>query len=325
VLTDVSFDLHSGEKIGLIGANGSGKTTIFKVLAEKEAADAGHVSKRKGLKLSYLSQIPEYPEEYRVIDVLNEAFADLFSLETEMRHREKAMETAQNDELEFQLKQYNRLQKQYETQGGYEISERRSRICSGLQLSNDFLQRNFASLSGGEKTSVILAKNLLESPDTLLLDEPTNHLDMQAVQWLEEFLQKFAGSVIIVSHDRYFLDKTVTRILELEGGGVTSYVGNYSEYHRQKEQAILGEFEQFKNVQKQIKAMKAAAERYRIWGRINTDNPAHMARAKRLEAKIEELQQIQRPQTAKTMLLNANGSGRSGNEVFSVKGLSKII
>jgi ATPase subunit of ABC transporter with duplicated ATPase domains len=323
VLKGVTFDIQTGEKIGLIGSNGCGKTTIFKVIYGIENYEDGFLSKRKDTTIGYLQQVPDMTDEHKTLDVLKKAFSDVFQIQKEMKILEERMNRTSGPKLEKLMKRYGELQESFEHAEGYEIDVKLGKICSGLEISEELQNQNFNTLSGGEKTRVMLGKILLENPDVLLLDEPTNHLDIDSVEWLEEFLKEYEGAALIVSHDRYFLDKVVTKIVELEDGKATKYHGNYSYYVKEKEFRFLAEFENFKNIQKKIKAMKAAAERYRIWGRINTDNNAHMARAKRLEAKIEELQEIRKPKEKRKIGLEFSGSHRSGKDVIYVKNLIK--
>jgi len=322
ILRDVSFDLQQDERLGLIGINGSGKTTIFKIIAGIDAQDSGLMNFRKGITVGYLHQIPDVFNSFTALEVLQEAFSEVFQLKERMERLESEMSSAEQQKVEKLMKIYGDLQSQFEQSGGYEIDVNLNKICGGLKINDELKKRNFSTLSGGEKTTLMLGKILLENPDVLLLDEPTNHLDIESVEWLETYLSEYKGSVIVVSHDRYFLDKIVSRIIELEDGKINNFAGNYSYYSEEKERRFQSQFEIYKDVQKRIKAMKAAAERYRIWGRINTDNNAHMARAKRLEQKIEELKEIEKPGKNKNMDLKFNGK-RSGNDVIVVKSLEK--
>jgi ATP-binding cassette, subfamily F, member 3 len=322
ILRKVSFDLHRDERLGLIGINGSGKTTIFKVIAGIESQDSGFLNVRKGVIVGYLHQIPDVFNNYSALEVLREAFATIFLIKERMERLEIVMGDADHAEVEKLMRNYGELQVQFEQSGGYGIEVKLNKICSGLKIDDKLKNRNFSTLSGGEKTTLMLGKILLENPDVLLLDEPTNHLDIESVEWLETYLNEYKGSVIVVSHDRYFLDKIVSRIVELEDGEINNYAGNYSFYNEEKERRFQSQFEIYKDTQKKIKAMKAAAERFRIWGRINTDNAAHMARAKRLEQKIEELKEIERPGRTKGLEISFKGK-RSGNDVIVIKRLNK--
>lgn len=323
VLRDVSFDLQTGQRLGMVGANGCGKTTIFRIICGMDAADSGAVALRKGCTLGYLQQVPQIADAHSAGEVVMQAFDQLKELQEQLRKLDAILTTAHQEQLPELMETYGQVQSRFEQAGGYHIEVEAAKICTGLNLPDAMLARPFAQLSGGEKTRVLLARILLEAPDVLLLDEPTNHLDIASVEWLEGFLAEYPGAALIISHDRYFLDKTVTGIVEIEAGSATRYTGNYTAYQAEKERRLLAEFENYKNIQKKIKAMKAAAERFRIWGRINTDNNAHMARAKRLEAKIAELQEIDKPRQQATINANFEAAGRSGKEVLKAKGVSK--
>ncbi|MFC1887447.1 ribosomal protection-like ABC-F family protein [Candidatus Cloacimonadota bacterium] len=322
ILRKVSFDLHKDERLGMIGVNGSGKTTIFKIIAGIEVQESGMLHSRNGVTVGYLHQIPDLFNNFTALEVLREAFSSIFQVKERMERLEDEMSQAEQSEVESLMRIYGELQVQFEQSGGYDIDVELEKICSGLKIDDHIRKRSFCTLSGGEKTTLMLGKILLEKPDVLLLDEPTNHLDIESVEWLETYLNEYKGSLIVVSHDRYFLDKIVTRIVELEDGEINNFAGNYSYYNEEKERRFQSQFEIYKDTQKKIKAMKAAAERFRIWGRINTDNNAHMARAKRLEQKIEELKEITRPRKNKSLEISFNGK-RSGNDVIVIKDLDK--
>lgn len=215
VLFDASFQVFEGDKAGIVGANGSGKSTILKLLAGIELMDIDYrkicegksrISYPKGTKIGYLEQLPDYPENFAVKDVLNLAFLKLERIEAQLKILEGEMGHSEGEALEKVFKQYSQLQLEYDSKGGYTKEEKLSRICSGLIFDDSFLNQEFKVLSGGEKTIVLLGKTLLEYPDILLLDEPTNHLDMDSIEWLEGYLKSYRGIVLIVSHDRYFLD-----------------------------------------------------------------------------------------------------------------------
>jgi ATPase subunit of ABC transporter with duplicated ATPase domains len=321
VFDDVNFELKTGERIGLIGRNGTGKTTIFKLIKNIENPDEGSIFKRKGCSIGYLHQIPDFEDRVSVEDVINQAFDEVFGLKKQLTKLEEEMASESfSDKI---MIKYGELQSKFETLGGYDIDIEKGKILSGFKLDNSFRQKQFNLLSGGEKTTVMLARLLLEKPNVLLLDEPTNHLDIEAVEWLEEFLSNYEGSVIVISHDRYFLDRVCNKIVELEFGKTCFYSGNFTFYQQEKDLKIKQEFEAYKDRQKKIKALKAAAERYRIWGRINTDNNAHMMRAKRYEKMAEELEAMGRPQSAKSMFLKIDSCKRSGKEVIIAEKVSK--
>jgi len=323
VFTDISFDIQTGEKLGMVGSNGTGKTTIFKIITGLEGADSGQITLRKGCCVGYLQQEPDNYDTDTVKQVILLAFEEQLQRAERLRYLEGELANASGEYLDSLTAEYGNLLADFEQQEGYQIEVELAKICTGLEIPQSMLMQPFNLLSGGEKTRVMLAKILLEKPDVLLLDEPTNHLDIAASEWLEDYLRSYAGAALIISHDRYFLDKAVNGIIEIEGGKSMRFAGNYSTYCQEKERRLLAEFENFKNIQKKIKAMKAAAERYRIWGRINPDNSAHFARAKKLEAKIEELQQIGKPQEKYKIRMQFSGTGRSGNDVLIAEKLTK--
>jgi ATPase subunit of ABC transporter with duplicated ATPase domains len=312
VLENVTFDLQTNERVGLIGLNGCGKTTILKLIAGLEKTDDGFLSIRKGSTVGYLEQESHFYSEKTVLEVIELAYAEIIQIRQQLSNLELFLAATQDTICEKMLLDYGSLQQRFETLDGYTFEYKINTICNGLKIPEELKNQKFETLSGGEKTRVLLAKILLENADVLLLDEPTNHLDIDSVEWLESFLTEYRGAVLIVSHDRYFLDKVVNRIVEIEWGKANLFAGNYSFYVEEKERRFQQEYDHYKTIQKKIKAMKAAAERYRIWGRINTDNSAHMARAKRLEEKIEELQQISKPSVSCKIKVAIQQNSRSG-------------
>ncbi|MBP2020922.1 ATPase subunit of ABC transporter with duplicated ATPase domains [Clostridium punense] len=326
VLKNISFNIYDNERVGIVGVNGSGKTTILKLIAGVETMtrdDKGWISIPRGKTIGYLQQVPIFPEDVKVSEVLNLAFKELDVFEAQMKLLEQEMKSLEGEFLEKALKRYGEMQHQYEVQGGYDRIEKLSKICGGLNFNEDFLEKNFTLLSGGEKTIVMLGKILLENPDILLLDEPTNHLDMESIEWLESFLKTYKGIVIIVSHDRYFLDNVVTKIIEIEDMECETYRGNYSEFVKQKEENMLLQFQQFKEQQKQIKAMEKAIKELRDWA-IRADNNKFFKRAASMQIRLDKMQKIQKPRLENdTMKLNFKETGRSGNEVIVAKAVAK--
>ncbi|HEX7064685.1 MAG TPA: ATP-binding cassette domain-containing protein [Bacillales bacterium] len=218
VFDKISLGIHDGDRIGLVGRNGSGKTTLFKLLAGIESADKGEVHVRKGAKVGYLAQIPEDAVKMTVKEVLRQPFGEVLATEKQMEKvaGEMAGPAASDaEQLNRLLAKYDELQQAFEWNGGYEMESEIQKVINGLGIDEGFLERPYESLSGGEQTKVGLAAALLEEPDLLLLDEPTNHLDLAAIEWLENFLRSYKGAVMLVSHDRYFLDRTVTRVFDL--------------------------------------------------------------------------------------------------------------
>ncbi|MBN2897392.1 MAG: ABC-F family ATP-binding cassette domain-containing protein [Clostridia bacterium] len=317
IFDSVNFTVKTGEKIGLIGLNGCGKTTLMRILAEEESADAGDIFKKKGLKCSYLAQIPTYPEGVSVLEVLMEAFGEVGSLKRHMSVLEKRLADASED-MEKLLLEYGHVQERFTVLEGYGVDEKLKRITIGMSFSDDFLSRHFMSLSGGEKTKVMLGRMLLEEPDVMLLDEPTNHLDIKTLEWLEGYIVDSASAMIMISHDRYFLDHTVGKIVELARGATVEFYGNYSGYITHKETLKVLHEAQYKQQEKKIGAMEDAIKRFRDWG-TRSDNEAMFKKAKAMEKRIERMDKVERPKTARNIHLNFEMSERSGKDVIQVK------
>lgn len=326
VFEDVSFKIYSGEKVGIVGDNGTGKSTLLKLIAgiiQLTRDDKGDIFIPRDAKISYLEQIPDYPGALKAADILNMAFDEVKKIESEIKELEEKMSSLDGMELERALKKYSSLQESYDSKGGYEQKEKLSRICTGLKITEAFLESSFRELSGGEKTTLMLGKILLENPDILLLDEPTNHLDMESCEWLEGFLRGYKGMIIIVSHDRYFLDNVVTRIIEIEDMMCESYNGNYSSFTKQKEENMMIQFNQYKEQQKKIAAMEKAIKKLRDWA-SRGDNEKFFKRAASMQKALDKVQRLEKPKIDKTTVrLDFNETERSGNEVIKVKGLSK--
>lgn len=254
VLNSITFDIRQGEKIGLIGRNGCGKTTLFHLLNGEERPDQGQISIRKGSVVGTLAQIQEFNEKETVHEVLQRSFAEPLQWQQRLRELELEMSTFNTgtDETQWNrlLKEYGSLQDKFETAGGYEIESTIQRVATGLGIGTGQYSRLFSSLSGGEKTKVGLAELLLRRPDVLLLDEPTNHLDMNAIEWLEQYLQSYDGTVLAISHDRYFLDAVVKKVIEIEDGEAFTFHTNYSGYQVEKETRLLQQFANYQEQQK---------------------------------------------------------------------------
>jgi ATP-binding cassette, subfamily F, member 3 len=337
VLKNITFQVYSGEKVGIVGVNGSGKTTILKLIAGIEPMnywpgypqtsspgyDEGFVNKPREATCAYLEQIPNYPDCSKVIDVLNLAFEEVHDLEKEMRKLENKMKVLSGEALEKALLKYSDLVQLYEVKGGYDITEKLSKICTGLKFDDSFLNKDFNLLSGGEKTTVILGKLLMDNPDILLLDEPTNHLDMDSIEWLENYLKAYKGIVIIVSHDRYFLDNVVSKIVEVEDMECITYKGNYSSYISQKEENMRIQFENFREQQKKINSMEKTIKDLRDWA-MRADNNKFFRRAASMQIKLDKMERIDKPIFEKqNMKLNLKAVQRSGNETIKAIGLCK--
>lgn len=332
ILNDAGFQVFEGEKVGMVGVNGSGKSTILKLLAGIEPMDLDYrkicegksrISYPAGTTIAYLDQLPTYPGSFKVIDILELAFQELYRLEEQLKVLENTMEHLHGEPLEAVLKQYSHLQQSYDVKGGYDKDEKLNRVCTGLKFDDDFLQKDFNIISGGEKTSVMLGKILLENPDILLLDEPTNHLDMESAEWLESHLKNYRGIVIIVSHDRYFLDNVVTKIIEVEDKQCETYLGNYSDYVKQKEEDMLLQYENYKEQNKKIDSMEKAIKDLRDWAQ-RAGNSKFFRRAVSMQRRLDKMEKIDKPVFEKQNIkINFKATERSGNDVIKVIGLSK--
>ncbi len=323
VLDGVSFEIKTGERIALIGDNGSGKSTILKIISGEEKADSGKVNIRKEAEIGYLKQV--YPNENDSIVVeeyLKRSFKKYFDMEKRLKELEVLM-LDENQNIENLIKRYGRLQEEYITLGGYELEEKFKKICSWIKFKTEFLNKKYNTLSGGEKTIVNLATILLKNPDVLLLDEPTNHLDIETLEWLEKFLNSYKGMVVLISHDRYFLDKVVNKIILLEKGKTIVYFGNYSYFVKEDERRTLAEFEKYKNQQKQIEKMKESIKKLRSFGELE-QNESFFKRAKCIEKRLEKLEVLDKVSVEKKKLpININMSSRSGKDVLIIKNLNK--
>ncbi|AIW88039.1 ABC-F type ribosomal protection protein [Bacillus mycoides] len=325
IFENISLEIKNGERIGLVGRNGSGKTTIFQLLTGIEGLDAGAIHVKKGTRIGHVAQIPKFNNEMNVYDVLSSAFKKEKELEIEMHALEKNMaEEQEASALQKLMERYGVIQERYAFLGGYEIEANIMKVANGLQVTELF-PRSFMELSGGEQTKVSLAYMLLQKPDLLLLDEPTNHLDLFAVEWLEQFLKEYTGTVMVISHDRYFLDEVVTKIFDLEDGEIHVYHTNYSQFVEEKEERLLQEFQAYQEQQKKIKKMKEAIKRLREWAnQANPPNEGLHKRARNMERALERIEKLKRPiLDRKQMGLQFEGQERSGKDVVVMKEVSK--
>lgn len=319
VLKNLNLEIMTGDRMALVGRNGTGKSTILKIISGEEYADKGTVSLRKGASVDLLEQIPKlYETDVATRQVLLGAFDSLLRIKRQMEKLEVLLESETSPEkLQLLMDEYSDKQNHFITLDGYAMDENFNRIVNGFHLEH-LLDRPFNVLSGGQKTIVNLAVTILKQPDILLLDEPTNHLDVKTLTWFEGFLNKYKGTVVIVSHDRYFLDKVATKTLLLDMGYCTVFMGNYSFSLKEQERLMLLEFEQYKNQQKMISAMKAAIKRFRDWG-TQADNPKFFKKAKELEGRLEKLELVDRPQLEKPKLPISFSGERSGQEVLKLE------
>lgn len=324
IFKDLSFEVQEGSRIGLVGRNGGGKTTLLKLLANQETVDEGVIHWKKGLKIGYLAQIPDY-KELTGKEVLETAFEQLKATETKLQQLEVEMgEDISPVDLQRLMDQYGKLQDEFILNGGYEMDAQLDRIANGLNIT-DLLDKSFASLSGGEKTKVGLGLSLLKNPELLLLDEPTNHLDLKAIEWLGAFLKEYTGTIMLISHDRYFLDEVVTKVLEMEDGGIDLYHSNFSGYVKEKEERLLKEFQEYQEQQKKIKKMKEAIKRLRDWAnRANPPSAALHKRATNMQRALDRIEKLDRPKIdVKKMAIDFEAIDRSGKETIVLEDVSK--
>lgn len=325
ILDGFSLELKTGERVALIGQNGSGKSTILKIIAKQESVDSGTINIRNGAKIGILNQIYENEkEDISVEKFLYKSFDEILKVEKKLNKLETQMSTEVNaDKLEKIINEYGRMQERFSLMGGYEIQERFNKICSRFYINKELLKQSYNLLSGGEKTRVNLAKLLLTQPEILLLDEPTNHLDIHSLEFLEELILKYKGTVLIVSHDRYFLDKVINKTVLLENGKENIYYGNYSYFLKEDERRTLAQFENYKNQQKQIEKMKESILTLRKFGDL-AGNEMFFKRAKNIEKRLEKMEIIDRVDLNKKSLdLKFNIKKRSGNDVLKLENVEK--
>ena len=318
ILDGLSFQVDTGERVGLLGKNGSGKTTVFRILTGEVDYDEGDVMIAPGKRLGLISQIPVYPAGYTVEDVLDTAFARLKQMERELEQLAEQMGSGNDPAV---LRRYDSLTAAFEAGGGYDTDTRKNKVCSGLGIPQTMREQLFDALSGGEKTRVNLARLILEDTDVLLLDEPTNHLDLHAVEWLEEYLSRFKGTVLAISHDRYFLDRVVSRVIEIQDGKAEFYAGNYTFYAVEKERRYEEKLKQFEKEQAKIEQLEKAAEQLRVWAYSGMDKT--FKRAKSMEKRIERMRTVDKPTKDRKLEMGFGEREFHGDEVLTAKGLSK--
>ena len=318
ILDGLTFQINQGERVGLLGKNGAGKTTLFKILTGELDWDDGEVHIAPGKGVGLISQIPVYPPEYTVEDVLQTAFGRLQAMEREMAELTERMGRDSDPAL---LRRYDALTAAYEAGGGYDTSTPLNKVCNGLEISQDMRGQLFSSLSGGEKTRVNLARLILEDTDILLLDEPTNHLDLRATEWLEEYLDRYKGTVLAISHDRWFLDRVVKRVIEIQEGKAEFYEGNYSFYVVEKEHRYQEKLKQYEKEQAKIEQLEKAAQQLRVWAYSGNDKT--FKRAQSMEKRIERLRTTDKPTKERRLDMKFGEREFRGDEVLTIKELKK--
>ena len=317
LLNGLTFEIQEGERVAILGRNGCGKTTLLKILTGEMDYDDGEVYVNPNKRLGLISQIPHFPEGFLVEDVLHSAFADLWNIRMRMEAIEKQMQSGSDSEL---LREYDRLTAAFQAGGGYETDVETDKICNGLGITRQQRQQEFDSLSGGEKTRVNLARLLLEKTDILLLDEPTNHLDLRSVEWLESYVNTFKGTVVVISHDRYFIDRVAQRVIEITDGHAEFYSGNYSFYMDEKQARFDLQMKQYEQEQAKLKQLGFTVERMKGWG-IN--NRTLYRRAMSIQHRMERIRKTEKPKKERTMKASFGEKDFSGDVVFKIKGLSK--
>ena len=317
LLEGLSFEIQEGECVAILGRNGCGKTTLLKILTGEMDYDDGEVFVNPNKRLGLISQIPQFPDGYTVEDVLRSAYKDLLSAKRKMEQLEHQMATAADDNL---LREYDALVNRFQAGGGYDMDVEVDKVCNGLGITPEQRVQAFDSLSGGEKTRVNLARLLLEKTDILLLDEPTNHLDLRSVEWLEAYINAFKGTVLAISHDRFFLDRIAHRVIEIVDGHAEFYSGNYSFYIEEKQARFNLQLKQYEQEQAKLKQVGYTVERMKGWG-IN--NRTLYRRAMSIQHRMERIKKTEKPKTEKTMKATFGEKDFSGDVVFQMKGVEK--
>ena len=319
LLEGLSFSVEEGECVAILGRNGCGKTTLFNILTGQMDYDDGEVYVNPNKRIGLISQIPQFPAGYTVEEVLRSAYREIMALKRKMETLEKRMTQETDTQL---LREYDSLSNRFESGGGYNIDVEVDKICNGLGILSEQRAQAFDSLSGGEKTRVNLARLLLEKTDILLLDEPTNHLDLNSVEWLENYINTFKGTVLAISHDRYFIDQVADRVIEITEGHAEFYSGNYSFYMDEKQARFDLQLKQYEQEQAKLKQLGYTVERMKGWG-IN--NRTLYRRAMSIQHRMERIEKTKKPQKEKTMKASFGEKDFSGDVVFKMKNVSKAF
>ena len=317
LLDGLSFEVQEGERVAILGRNGCGKTTLFNILTGQMDFDDGEVFVNPHKRLGLISQIPKFPEGFTVEDVLRSAYTSLMKIRRRMELLEYEMAEGASSE---QLREYDALTNRFQSGGGYEMDVDVDKICNGLAITREQRSQEFSSLSGGEKTRVNLARLLLEKTDILLLDEPTNHLDLNSVEWLEGYINTFKGTVLAISHDRYFIDRIANRVIEIVDGHAEFYSGNYSFYMDEKQARFDLQLKQYEQEQAKLKQLGYTVERMKGWG-IN--NRTLYRRAMSIQHRMDRIRKTEKPKTEKTMKATFGEKDFSGDVVFKMKNVAK--
>ena len=321
IVDNGSFHIEDHEKAALVGPNGAGKSTILKMIVGELPTDSGNVILTRGKTLGYLAQHQNMDSSNSIYDEVKSAKAHLIAMEEQLRSIELEMKDLSGSELNSRMETYHRLTAAFERENGYAYESEITGVLKGLGFQEEEFSRPVATLSGGQKTRVSLGKLLLSKPDILLLDEPTNHLDLNSITWLETYLLNYTGAVLIVSHDRYFLNRIVTKVIEIEAGQVMTYLGNYSDFSYKKKQLREARLKEYLNQQQEIKHQEAVIEKLRSFNREKS-----IKRAESREKMLNKIERIEKPQEINTDIhLTLTPSVVSGNDVLSIEHLSKAF
>ncbi len=318
VLDNISFTVQKGEKVALIGPNGCGKSTILKLIAGIENVNDGEISIRRGVTIGYLSQIPT-DNDILVKDYIYNTFNELLELKEKLEKLEQNLSSDINV-----INKYTKLQERFINLGGYEFKTRIDKVLAAFNITDEMLSRNFNTLSGGEKTVCSLIRLLLIEPDILLLDEPTNHLDIKRIEWLEKYLNNYKGTIVLASHDRYFLDKVVNKIVLITKHGLEIYFGNYTYFIKEDENRIMLEFKKYKDQQKIIEAMKKSIKRLQEYGKLCSPSGGEIffRRAASIQKRLDKMEKLDKPEEKKNIKLDFNSNVRTGKDVLKIDNLN---
>ncbi|HEY4400278.1 MAG TPA: ABC-F family ATP-binding cassette domain-containing protein [Lactobacillaceae bacterium] len=315
ILNHVTFSVNEHERIGVVGRNGSGKTTLLKLLARQEQPASGTIAWSKETIIGYTQQNLKVSQP-TVMSFLQQAFAELVPIQNQLQHFEEQMSNGKTL-TEQELTRYGTLLDDFQMRGGYEIDVAIQQVTGGLKITS-LLQRSWTDLSGGERTKVALAQVLLRQSNLLILDEPTNHLDLSTIDWLIQFIRQYAGTVLVVSHDRHFLDVMVTRIIEVEDGAVHDYLGDYTYFVAEKQRRLMDEFQNYKDQQVKIKKMRQSIHQLKEWAHVYS-NEKFASRARSMQKALDRLVVIKRPKlTNKSLRMDFNNVQRSSNTIFKL-------
>lgn len=319
VLKEISFHIEENEKATIVGVNGAGKSTLLKIIMNEMSADEGEVILSKGKTIGYLAQHQDTSSDHTIYEEVLEVKKDIIAMEEKIRKLEKDMKHAGKDELDQLMETYASLTHRFELANGYAWKSEITGVLKGLGFTEDEFQKRISTLSGGQRTRVFLGKLLLSRPDIILLDEPTNHLDMDSIHWLENFLSNYRGSVLVVSHDRYFLDKIVTKVIDLDQGRAVTYRGNYTQYSTKKEAIIEAQIREYENQQREIRHQEEVITKLRSFNREKS-----IKRAESREKMLEKMEILEKPVTYQPKIrIRLEPSVISGNDVLTIDNLSK--